>query len=133
MKKIVLLSLVMLISAVSVFALSYDVVTVSPQTIRVAMDSDVYGTTWGQCIAVCTGQCLENKEGSREECEKMCTDKCHPQPDVITKPRIEKPIAPIVVDCASGCKQNFLQCQQGIMGQVDCRVLYAECLKKCAP
>ncbi len=122
MKKVILLSIVTLVFAVSVFAQSYDVVTIDPNTIRVAVTSadEVYGTTWGQCIAVCTGQCLENKEGSREECDKMCTDKCHPQPDVITKRLLPKE------DCPTMCKRLTAQ---GI--EIFIRCMHDRCKEDC--
>ncbi len=128
MKNVILI----LLLAVSAAAQSYDVVTITPNTADIMVTSvdEVYGTTWGHCIAVCTNQCLEGKEGSREECGKICTDKCHPQPDVITK-RLP-PIRPEPRTCLDVCSQKFKVCEDS-QRNVDCKSIYEQCANACQP
>jgi hypothetical protein len=136
MKKLFLLTAVLL-AAISVAAQSYDTVSINPNTMNAMLSSnDVYGTTWGQCIGVCTNQCLEEKQGSREECDKLCTDKCHPQPDVITKripPRNPvQPIQPQPRTCDDVCELKFKVCGDSQRG-TDCKSLFEQCAKGCQP
>lgn len=134
--------LIMLLLAVSVAAQSYDkLVSIDPGTLNVVATASGGGTTWGNCIAVCTNQCLENKEGSRDECDKICTDQCHPQPDVITKrlPPISMPpinpvppVRPEARTCEDVCAQKFKICEDSQRG-VDCKSLFEQCAKACEP
>lgn len=134
--------LIILLLAVSVAAQSYDkLISINPGTLNVVSTAsgDVYGTTWGQCTAVCTNQCLEAKKGSREECDKMCTDQCHPQPDVITRrlpPISMPPVSPIVKPeprtCDNICAQKFKVCEDSKRG-ADCKSLFEQCAKSCEP
>lgn len=138
MKKIFLL-ITILLAAISVAAqselMSSPGIYASPGKLY-SVSSDVYGTTWGQCAGACTNECMEAKQGTREECDKMCFDKCHPQPDVITRkilPTTSIPsIKPEPRTCDNICAQKFKVCEDSKRG-ADCKLLFEQCATSCAP
>ncbi len=142
MKKVFLL-ITVLLAAISVAAqsdlMSAQGISAGPGKLY-TVSSDVYGTTWGQCAGACTNQCLEAKQGTREKCDKMCFEKCHPQPDVITRklppiampPKPLPPIRPEPRTCDDICAQKFKVCEDS-QRDIDCKSLFGQCANACQP